>query len=36
MITVSLESIYYFVGIIAICCGAAYKIGYEIGKAQKK
>ena len=36
MITMNLESIYHFVGIIAICCSAAYKIGYEIGKSQKK
>lgn len=36
MITVSLQSIYYALGIASILCGAAYKIGYELGKNAKK
>ncbi len=36
MITVSLESAYHIVAIIAIFCGAAYKLGYEMGKHTKK
>ena len=35
MITISLESAFYIVSIIAIFCGASYKIGYEMGKTQK-
>lgn len=33
---ISLETIYYIVGIISILCGAAYKLGYENGKNAKK
>lgn len=36
MVTVSLESVYYIVGIASILCGAAYKLGYENGKHAKK
>ena len=36
MITISLQSIYYALGIASILCGAAYKIGYELGKNAKK
>lgn len=36
MITISLQSIYYAFGIVSILCGAAYKLGYEIGKNTKK
>lgn len=28
MITISIQTIYYFVAIISIICGAAYKLGY--------
>ena len=35
LITISLESAFYIVSIVAIFCGAAYKIGYEMGKTQK-
>lgn len=33
---ITLEAIYYIIAICAILCGAAYKIGYEIGKNAKK
>ena len=36
MITISLQSIYYIVGIAGIFCGAAYKLGYEVGKNARK
>lgn len=36
MVTISLQSIYYAIGIVSILCGAAYKIGYEIGKNVRK
>jgi len=36
MITISLQTIYYAVAITSILCGAAYKLGYEIGKNAKK
>lgn len=36
MITISLQSIYYALGIVSILCGAAYKLGYENGKHEKK
>ncbi len=36
MITISVQTIYYFVAIISIVCGAAYKLGYENGKNAKK
>ena len=36
MITISLQSVYYALGIASILCGAAYKIGYELGKNAKK
>jgi len=36
MITISLQSIYYIVGIVSILCGAAFKLGYEIGKNARK
>lgn len=36
MITISLQSIYYIVGIAGILYGAAYKLGYEVGKNAKK
>ena len=36
MITISLQSVYYALGIASILCGAADKIGYEIGKNARK
>lgn len=36
MITISLQTIYYALGIASILCGAAYKIGYELGKNARK
>ena len=37
MIIITLESIYiYIVFIISILCSAAYKLGYENGKNEKK
>lgn len=32
---ISIETIYYCVATVAIICGAAYKIGCEVGKTQK-
>lgn len=36
MVEVSIETVYYIVAIAAIFCGAAFKIGYELGKNAKK
>ena len=36
MITISLQSVYYALGIASILCGAAYQLGYEIGKTARK
>ena len=36
MIEVSIESVYYIVAIASILCGAAFKLGYELGKNAKK
>ena len=36
MITISLQSIYYTLGIASILCGATYKLEYEIGKNARK
>lgn len=36
MLTISIQTVYYVVGIISILCGAAYKLGYEMGKNAKK
>ena len=36
MITVSLETVYYIVVIVSIICGAAFKLGYELGKNARK
>lgn len=36
MITISIQTIYYALGIASILCGAAYKLGYEIGNNAKK
>lgn len=36
MITISLQSVYYAIGIASILCGASYKLGYELGKNAKK
>ena len=36
MITISLQTVYYALGIDSILCTAAYKIGYEIGKNARK
>ena len=36
MITITLQSLYYMFGIASIICGAAYKIGYEMGKNARK
>lgn len=36
MITVSLETVYYIVVITSVICGAAFKLGYELGKNARK
>ena len=36
MATISLGSIYYAISIAFVLCSAAYKIGYEIGKNERK
>ena len=36
MITISLQSIYYIMGIAGILCGSADKLGYEVGKNARK
>ena len=36
MITISIQTIYYMLGIASILCGAAYKLGYELGKNARK
>ena len=36
MITISLQSVYYAIGIASIICSAFYKLGYELGKNAKK
>ena len=36
MITISLQTIYYALGIISILRGAAYKLRYEIRKNARK
>lgn len=36
MITISLETVYYSLGIASILCTSAYKIGYEISKNARK
>lgn len=36
LITVSIQTVYYVVCMISIICGAAYKLGYEMGKNAKK
>ena len=36
MITIDIQTIYYMVGIASILCGAAFKLGYEIGKNARK
>ena len=36
MITLTIQSIYYIIGIEAIICGVAYKFGYEAGKNERK
>lgn len=33
---ITIETIYYFVAITSILCGAAYKLGYENGKNTRK
>ena len=33
---ITIETIYYMLGIAAILCGAAYKLGYENGKNARK
>ena len=35
-IAISLQSIYYVVGITSLLCSAAFKLGYEIGKNTRK
>lgn len=32
----TIESLYYIIAIAAILCGAAFKLGFEIGKHTKK
>lgn len=36
MITISLQTVYYALGIASILCTSAYKIGYEIGENVRK
>ena len=36
MISVSLETVYYIVVIASVLCGAAFKLGYELGKNARK
>lgn len=36
MITITLQSLYYMIGITGVLCSAAYKIGYEMGKNARK
>ena len=36
MITISLQTVYYALGIASILCTSAYKMGYEIGKNARK
>jgi hypothetical protein len=36
MITVSLQDVYYIFSVIAVLCGASYRLGYEIGKNKRK
>lgn len=36
MITLSLQSVYYILAIMSIPVGAAFKIGYELGKNANK
>ena len=36
MITISLQSVHYALGIASILCSAAFKLGYEIGKNARK
>lgn len=36
MITISLQSVYYALGIASILCSAAFKLGYEIGKIHQE
>ena len=33
---ITMESLYYIVATVAILCGAAFRLGYEIGKNAKK
>jgi hypothetical protein len=36
MIMISIQNAYYIFSVIAVMCGASYKIGYEIGKNKRK
>ena len=36
MITISIQTIYYVLGIVSILCGAAYKLGYELRHITKE
>lgn len=36
MITISLQTVYYAIGIASILCTSTYKLGYEIGKNARK
>ena len=36
MITISVQNAYYIFSVIAVLCGASYKLGYEIGKNKRK
>ena len=36
MISISLQDVYYALGIASIICGAAFKLGYELGRNAKK
>ena len=36
MITISLQSVYYALGIASFLCSAAFKLGYEFGKNARK
>lgn len=36
MIAISIQTVYYALGIVSILCSAAYKLGYKLGKNAKK
>ena len=36
MITISVQNAYFIFSVIAVLCGASYKLGYEMGKNKRK